>query len=320
MKCIIIYFSQMGSTELIARTIQKGVKQAAGNCDIVKIKEANPRRLYEYDLIGLGTPVMKFQEPLNVRNFINDLRFVGGKHIFSFSTHGVNPEYFFPSIIPKLKRKGLIVIGLYDCYAAAVENPKYLTAGHPDEIDLKEAEEFGREMVERSLRISAGETKLIPPIPRAPAPGSAFKYKKARQEEERKLGIPEVEATRQIIMKYDREKCAYPKCRLCMENCPMDGIDLTVNPPVISKPCMGCSFCAKICPTGALSDTGMARVQSAPDEGVRKQLFKKHYLDPLAKAEAEGRFRRLLPLENVVLHPSINPDKHPQWIIGKGRQ
>ena len=44
----------------------------------------------------------------------------------------------------------------------------YYTAGHPDEIDLREAEEFGREMVERSRRISAGETKLIPAMPDMP--------------------------------------------------------------------------------------------------------------------------------------------------------
>jgi flavodoxin/ferredoxin len=318
MKCVIIYFSQRGNTELIAKTIQKGIIRAAGNCDIVRIKEANPRRLYEYDLIGLGTPVMMFQEPLNVRAFINDMRFVGGKHVFPFSTHGVNPEYFFQSIVTKLRRKGLIVVGMYDCYAANLKNPKYLTAGHPDEIDLKEAEEFGREMVERSQRISAGETKLIPPLPKAPAPGSAYKYKKGRQEEEIKLGIPKIQATRQVKMKFNKEKCTYPNCQLCMENCPMDGIDLTVQPPVIGKPCMMCGFCAKICPTGALADDSMPSGQVSLDKEAMERMFKEHYLDPLAKAEAEGRFRRLLPLEDVVLRPPMDPNKHPQWIIGKG--
>ena len=46
-----------------------------------------------------------------------------------------------------------------------------------------------------------------------------------------------------------------------MGNCPMDGIDLTVKPPVNGKPCEGCSFCIKIYPTGALTDVDMGRVQ-----------------------------------------------------------
>ena len=83
MKCVVIYFSQTGNTEKIARAIQTGVKQIADHCDILPIKEANPRRLYEYDLIGLGSPVHG-GVPGNITAFINNIRFVGGKHAFSF--------------------------------------------------------------------------------------------------------------------------------------------------------------------------------------------------------------------------------------------
>ena len=56
MKCVVIYFSLTGNTEKIARAIQTGIRQVAGHCDILPIKEANPRRLRDYDLIGLGNP------------------------------------------------------------------------------------------------------------------------------------------------------------------------------------------------------------------------------------------------------------------------
>lgn len=115
MKCILIYFSQTGNTEKIARAVQKGVQQAAGYCDIVKIKEANPRRLYEYDLIGLGSPAFG-AAPDNVRIFVNNMRFVGGKHIFVFCTHGSGPEPFFPSLYQRMKSRGLTVIGMGDWY------------------------------------------------------------------------------------------------------------------------------------------------------------------------------------------------------------
>ncbi|MBN1367784.1 MAG: flavodoxin domain-containing protein, partial [Dehalococcoidales bacterium] len=106
MKCIIVYFSQTGNTEKIARAIQAGVKKTAGHCDIVKMQEANPRRLYEYDLIGLGSPVIGLV-PGNVAIFIKNMSFLGGKHIFSFCSHGTHPEMYYPDIVRKLNRRGL---------------------------------------------------------------------------------------------------------------------------------------------------------------------------------------------------------------------
>jgi flavodoxin len=108
---VIIYFSQTGNTEKIAQAIQRGVEQTAGDCDILKIKDANPLRLYNYDLIGIGSAAFGI-ELANFSEFINNMRFVGRKHAFTFCTHGTHPENYFPSIYPKLKNKGLTVIGM----------------------------------------------------------------------------------------------------------------------------------------------------------------------------------------------------------------
>jgi len=308
MKCIVIYFSQTGNTEKVAKAIQAGVKRAAGHCDIVKIKEANPRRLYEYDLIGLGTMAMG-PEPGNVRAFINNMRFVGEKHIFVFATHGSTPQYLFPSMVPKLKRRGLVVIGTRSWYGNCcipIQSEPYATAGHPDEVDLKEADDFGREMVDRSRRISAGETGLIPPVPKAPA--------------EPPFGGEDVSISYKFnsMAKFSMEKCIYPGCRLCMDNCPMDGIDLSVKPPVFAKPCISCGFCEQICPTGAID----AEAWFEAEMPVWNKIFDKYVLPPLVKAEAEGRFRRLVPVEDIGRDNPIYKvhRKHPRWIIGKGMQ
>jgi flavodoxin len=168
MKAVVIYSSQTGNTEKIAYAIQRGVKQVTGQCDSLKMKETNPKRLYEYDLIGIGAPTHGSKEPAWVDTFVKNMRYVGGKHCFTFSTHGTLPANFFASIIPKLKKKGLIVIGYDDWYGSGnhAQNPgPWYTEGHPDEIDLEEAEAFGREMVMRSARISHGETNLIPEVP-----------------------------------------------------------------------------------------------------------------------------------------------------------
>jgi len=80
----------------------------------------------------------------------------------------------------------------------------------------------------------------------------------------------------------------------------MDGIDVSVKPPVIGKPCMRCMTCVKVCPTGAVT---MARPEGGGPPGMPKDaweiVFQDYYMAPLAKAEAEGRFRRLVPIEKI---------------------
>jgi flavodoxin/ferredoxin len=319
MKCIVIYFSQTGNTEKVAKAIQKGIKRAAGHCDITTLKEANWRNLYKYDLIGLGCPLYQYAEPPNIQAFIKNMRFVGGKHAFVFATHGTRGEFFFPSIVPKLKKRGLVVVGMYDCYGDAFLSPHhpYATAGHPDEIDLKEAEDFGKETVARSRRIAAGETGFIPSYPEY----AEYDLKKWFEDKEariKELSMPIGKGKMEFA--FNKEKCTYPGCRLCMDNCPMDGIDLSVKPPVIAKPCMACQFCVAICPTGAIAlkaSPGGPSSGFSPDAAIT--IFKEFYLAPLDRAEAEGRFRRLIPAEEIGLAPNI-PDKHPRWVIGKGLQ
>jgi ferredoxin len=204
-------------------------------------------------------------------------------------------------------RRGLTVIGTNDWYGDCTllhHLEPYPTAGHPDSIDMKEAEKFGRDMVERSRRIKAGEIELIPAPPLPPLlPPS-----------EEKASLDIIHAFPSMF-KFHKEKCTYPKCHLCMYHCPMDGIDLTITPPVLAKPCISCEFCARICPTGAIDI--MDWVISLSEPAFMKSLIEQK----LDTAEKEGKFRRLLPKENIGTIPSykLHPS-HPQWIIGKGFQ
>ena len=310
MKCVVIYFSQTGNTQKVAEAVRRGVEQVAGGCDLLEIRQADPLRLRGYDLIGLGSPVMG-AEPGNVSVFVNRLRFVGGKHTFTFCTHGTSAGFFYPSIYPKLKRAGLVVLGhadwYADCFLLHMPQP-YPTAGHPDQRDLQEAEDYGREMTLRSGRVAAGETSLIPPAPpefptRGPSdPGSA---------------PPPVLGRFSNLLNYDRGKCLYPRCSLCIDNCPVSGFDLSVDPPVLAKPCIACEFCARLCPTGALDMSewieGMIAVTSTHWNMM---------LESLERSEREGKFRRLLPVEKLQGTPgwTLLKEHHPQWVIGKGAQ
>ena len=293
MKSIIIYYSQTGNTKKIARAIHKGMSPLVDQCDIATLKDVDARDLLEYDLIGLGSPIIG-AEPYNIRVFIDSIPYSQEKHSFAFNTHGAAPGFYFPRVVRLLTRRGLTVIGTRDWYGSvtlpAMPKP-YITDGHPDEIDLKEAEDFGKGMVELSRRISAGESQLIPPLPLLPR----------RARKQARLITPEI----------DMEKCIYPECRLCMDNCPMDAIDLSVSPPVFAKNCRPCHFCVKICPTGAIgADWEKAAKQASWHAG---NVFMK----AMDVAEAEGRFRRLVPREDIGWDTPFYKiqTKHPWYVI-----
>jgi ferredoxin len=152
----------------------------------------------------------------------------------------------FSKRLPESKKSGLVKIGIGDwyggCYLLHMPEP-YPTAGHPDDIDLKETAEFDREMAMRSIRITAGEPGLIPPEP------SPWEPPKPPDGPPQNPDNPHSFSRK---LKFHKEICLYLKCRLCMENCPVTGIGLSVNPPVLIKSCLDFEFCARLCPTGAL--------------------------------------------------------------------
>lgn len=323
MKCLIIYFSVTGNTKKIACAICSGIKKFGEECEIAKLKDVDVNNLSRYDLIGLGSPI-HFQsfEPIIVTNFIKRLNGLEGKHFFIFSTHATEPEGFVPSMREALHPKRVIVIGAGDWYGGLIDQQlphPYLTDGHPDEIDLKEAEIFGQQMLVRSRRIAAGENSLIPHLPIGRDTGKKILARVEKMcVDQSKLFPPgcDLEHFRKSQSfknraRFNISKCLYPECRLCVENCPMGGIDLTISPPRFANPCISCLLCERICPTGAIeAEFGeMCEIMSWRTRYV--------YAPVLAKAEAEGRFRRLIPLDKVGWNTPYYKvhNSHPRYVI-----
>jgi NADPH-dependent glutamate synthase beta subunit-like oxidoreductase/flavodoxin len=279
MKSIVIYFSQTGSTKKIAEAIYSGIKSATRQGEITTLRDADVRRLVEFDLIGLGCPVFEFKTPTNFKAFIESMPNLEGKHCFLFATHGLDRGMIFRDMGEVLLQKGLTVIGYHSCYGEvrmpSIPRP-YFTDGHPGSIDLKEAADFGKEMVERSLRVSQGEKGLIPDI---------LSMKE-------RLFPPEPA----VELKLNKEKCRYPICRLCMDNCPVEGcINLSQHPAVFAKKekCLNCYFCWKICPSGAIE------ADWEPLAKAFREIELPGALKLLERAEARGYFRRLVDKVDV---------------------
>jgi flavodoxin/formate hydrogenlyase subunit 6/NADH:ubiquinone oxidoreductase subunit I len=168
LKAAIVYYSATGSTFKVAKAICKGLSQTM-NCDLLKIKKADPKKMAQYDVIGLGGPIWYFRETANLKLFVQRMPVMEGKPVFLFCSHGSDPIGFFDSLGQSVMKKKMTVIGWNDWYGSVfhvLHMPKpYLTDGHPDSIDLAQAEAFGGEMADRARNFLAGDTASIPDVP-----------------------------------------------------------------------------------------------------------------------------------------------------------
>lgn len=318
MKACIVYYSQTGNTRKVAQAIAEGIRETGAQCDLLPVKEAGTETLEQYQLVGIGSPVWCGAEPPNVREFILKLPPQEGRHAFCFCTHGVMPEHYFPVVTRRLKCKGFTVIGFRGWFGSVhfqIAPSPYYTEGHPDEVDLKDAQEFGREMVHRSQKISQGHLELIPPLPDYVYTPQLWVLTEFYRYGHNPHGR----------MSYDPEKCRYPQCKLCIENCPMGYIDFSKEVRRFGSKgteCdmwLGCTFCEMICPTGAISCDWEAFLEES------KQLLSIFEFNPLEEAAKklvrEGRLRLLVKWEDVRwdrLYFMVH-DKRPRFKIGGAR-
>ncbi|MFX0030446.1 MAG: EFR1 family ferrodoxin [Candidatus Hermodarchaeota archaeon] len=286
MKVLLIFFSQTGGTEEIARKIREGILNSENQCDLIEMKKAKNKPLNDYDLVGIGTPTFFYREPVNVKNFIQNMEKVQGKHCFLFCTHGsvIGNTYYY--MAEELREKGYQVIGNFDSYSASSLQfyPEIMhTVNHPDDIEIREALNFGKNICDISLRIRNGETDLIPKFNLIEDTWWAKQSKNLTQEFLRRI-FPKFEI--------NEDKCT--KCMTCQENCPTDAIDIEAEPPEIQKEsCIFCGYCEKACPEGAIeTDWKFMRVGSKSNLTL--------YVQELKKAEEQGKFRPYVDYEKII--------------------
>ncbi|MFX1258622.1 MAG: EFR1 family ferrodoxin [Promethearchaeota archaeon] len=285
MNVLIIYFSQTGNTKKIAKKIRKGILKSGNECELVRIKDVNKKNLENIDLIGIGTPTFLYREPRNIKKFIQELDEMNGKHCFLFCTHGSQIGNTFYYMNEELNKKGFVVINTFDSYASSslqfYPYPMH-TTGHPDEIELNDAVEFGKKICDVSNRIKRGELKLLPKFELISDTWWASESNKLTLDVLRKISPK---------FKINVDKCT--KCLKCQENCPVDAIDIEASPPQIQKEgCIFCWFCEKSCPVNAIEADW-----SYWKENSKKNLLR--YIEILKEAEKEGKFRPYIDYQSM---------------------
>lgn len=271
MRADVIVFSQTGNTWRVAEAIGAGLGAAGVACRLRRLEQTSPAELGEAPLLGFGCPVFYYQEPLNVRRFLEALPPLDGRAGFVFCTHGAVMGTTLEAMAARLKDRGLRLLGAFDAYADAFlpfyPHPTY-TTGHPDAQELARAERFGAAMAAAAAARPAVEAPL------EPVPDDWRRYAATF--------TPESLAAMFPPLVLDREACT--GCRECERGCPVGGIAIDADPPRLQSPCIWCWRCVNACPEAAIGADWSAMVALAP------RLYRR-YRRWLEKAAAAGRFR-----------------------------
>ena len=168
MKILVSYFSNTGNTEKIAKSIVKGLETET--VELLKIEDADPSTLKNYDLVVLGSGIYAGKLNKKVIDFMKQVTEYPPKFAF-FNTHQSATSYqkAFKRIRSKLEENESKVIGEFDCVGENIGMPKETilgmleklppeekkrqeailakTEGHPDVQDLENAKAFGKSLI-----------------------------------------------------------------------------------------------------------------------------------------------------------------------------
>lgn len=146
MRSIVIYYSETGNTEKVAKVIAVSLK-----ADLTRIENIKPNDVSKYDLIFLGTPVQRWGPAKIVRKFLKELPNLFSKKGAAFCTmHAFGDKRTFRIIKESFEAKGISFIDGFSCLGLSrlIGNfgPRIFNRGRPNEKDLKNAEFFGKKI------------------------------------------------------------------------------------------------------------------------------------------------------------------------------
>lgn len=163
MKVLVTYHTLTGNTEKVARAIHDGLAM-----DKVILPAAEVKNRNGYDLVFCGFPVQAHSVPGKMAEFIKGLP--KGQKVAFFATHGSQrggqlPRQAFESAAGLAMN--LKVLGQFGCRGkvdakiidALMKKPEHRAwaeeaqsaEGHPDAADLKDAQVFAQEIVDRAI-------------------------------------------------------------------------------------------------------------------------------------------------------------------------
>ena len=152
MKTLIICFSyHHKNTEKIASVFAKVL-----DAEVKLPSEVDSTALSDYDLVGFGSGISFGKHYKNLLDLADKLPKVTNKKAFIFSTSGQTGKTpkFHQKLREALETKGFSIVGEFNCAGfdtyGALRILGGIQKGHPDEKDLKQAEDFALSLKQSS--------------------------------------------------------------------------------------------------------------------------------------------------------------------------
>lgn len=245
-KCLIVYFSQQGSTKKIAEIIEKILFQYGYKVDLFNLKDGDPPPIENYDFFGIGSPTYYFRPPFIITDYLKNLSNVNNKPFFVFVLHGAYKGKTGNLIRKILRKKGGKEIGYFFCRGADIVY-LYLKEGYlyspdsPTDGELKMAEKFAKKIAQ----VFAGKEKYKAlPFDRD-VPSIIFKIERFLSNQWL------VKNFYSRFFKVNKKECV--RCYICIKNCPVKNIRKDKDGyPTWGRSCLACLMCEMNCPRATI--------------------------------------------------------------------
>ena len=241
----IIYFSQTGNTQKVAKVIANVFSSENHSVRTISYKKVTESDFIEPEVFGVGAPCFESQAPSVVKDYLWSLPDLKKKKAFVFSTSGGAPGKVLYDMAKPLMKKGAEVMAGFLCRGTCYYPVPCLVGRCPDrpnEQDLLKAKEFAQNIL---THLSSGKDSTMPE-----SRPDAFKHG---------LGFYQIVGTfindplLRFLMpkpKVDENTCT--ECKWCEEECPTNSIKLSPK-PIVSDTCFRCYRCLTGCPEKAMS-------------------------------------------------------------------
>ncbi|MEN6638464.1 MAG: EFR1 family ferrodoxin [Smithella sp.] len=242
-RALVLCYSQSGFSARYGKLIACLLKDQGLTADLADMRRFDPKRLTDYDLILIGSPVFYYDIPENVVDWLSSAPKLTGIPVAAFVSFGGpegNQHNALCHALHLLAEKEAVPVGMEAFRSiAAYPTPDWDSANQkagehlPDEATYNRVREFARQILERVRQ------------------GQSLAYSSELATRELVRMLPLVWLNKKAISKHtvDAAKCI--GCRTCVKMCPVGAIH-PEKQFVDRDKCIACFGCLNNCPADAV--------------------------------------------------------------------
>ncbi len=242
-RALVLCYSQTGFTSRYGKLIACIMKEKGLTADLADMRRFDKKRLTDYDLIVVGSPVFYYDIPFNVNRFLAAMPMITGIPVAAFVSFGGpegNQHNALCHALRLLSDAGGAAVGM----SAFRSIPAYPTPDW-DSANQRAGEHLPDVATYEQVRSFTGQ--MLTQVSR----GESIVYESEISVREVLRTLPLVWLNKKAINKHtvDAEKCI--GCQTCVKQCPVNAIHPSKQ-FVDRDKCVACFGCLNNCPADAV--------------------------------------------------------------------